>query len=403
MRLNSIKKYIAGDNAIISAQFDSPTFKQPRELFFSYPGRYIDYLPESADPFFPALLIPSMLAGEELEVIPPLSSRMLKAQATIQSVFAAWFPSEYSRVKVVTRSRKQPEEETYKPNATFFSLGVDSMFTMLKYLPDNCPYPDQKLSALIYMKGLELPLSAYSNGQDKEVIDTMTNVAEHFNLDLIVGETNIRDVFPLVWEKYYSGPGLASTALSLSNGFGNVYIPSSNSYADLIPNPSSPLIDSLWSNENTNIIHDGAEIERARKISSRIVKEPFALRNLRVCISNQGGNYNCGKCWKCVRTMITLKIIKRLKGAGSFPEKLPDNYFKQLRTFNYQSLKFTTENLRLAREYGDSDMEKILKREIRIGKLDVFREGKPIDFLLKEGIYYFLIKAGRKTRLIPWF
>jgi len=400
MVIQSIEKIKKGDKAILRAQINSQAFTNPQSVFFSYPGRFLDFLPETADPFFPAMLIPSMLSGEDLEIIPPISSRLLENQQTIQDILSTWHPLDFKKINLIAQNVSGKSPEKKNRNATFFSLGVDSMYTMLKHLPVNKPAPGRGLSSLIYMKGLELPLSVYSKGQDQEVINASKKVADHYNLELIVGETNLRDVFPLDWEDHYFGPGLAATALSLSKGFKNVYIPSSHSYAFFFHDPSSPLLDHLWSNEHTHIFHDGAEKERAQKIADLIANDSYALNNLRVCVDNEGGIQNCGNCAKCIRTMITLEIIGRLKSAASFPDELPEDYFRRLNTFIPDSLEFTRENLKLARKYGRKDLEKHLEREIRIGELDVFRGGKPVGYLLKEMGFYLQVKIARKLRLI---
>lgn len=406
MRLNQISKYVKDGRVFLSAEVESASFQAPQTLFFSYPGEFYHDVPSTADPFLPALLIPAMFAAEPLEIIPPVSSKMLKHQSTIQSVFCSWYPEVFSKVQVIARERvRAPAADRAtapRPNATFFSLGVDSMYTMLKYHPKNCSSSERQVSTLIFMKGLELPLSIYEQGQDQEVINSIRELAGHYGLKLLVGETNIRDVFPLDWLTHYSGPGLAATALSLSEGFGHVYIPSSHSYANLSPNSSSPLVDNLWSNEKLAIVHDGSEVERAEKIANLIVKDQYATDHLRVCISNLGGNYNCGKCWKCVRTMVTLQILGRLKQAASFPDELPENYSLELRTYNRGALKYAAENLKLARAHGHYELQRILEREIRVGQLDVFRNGRSVSYLLREMAHYLMIKAGRKLRLLPW-
>lgn len=402
MKIIEVTRSISEGNAILSADFTSIQQTGVSTIFFSYPEEYYDFLPLTADPFFPALLIPSMLNGENLEIEPDLSRKIYENQFTLQDIFFTWNPSTLSKIKVTANNRYEAEKNQYQGNATFFSLGVDSMYSMLKYLKENNPPRGKELTHLIYMKGLELPLSIYSKGQDKEVIKAIKSLASHYNLKVIVGETNIRDVFPISYEKLYFGPSLASAALSLSNGFKNIYIPSSNSYASLFPDPSSPLTDALWSNEGTTLSHDGSEKERVEKVADLIVTDQYALDSLRVCVCNEGGNYNCCKCWKCIRTMITLEIAGKLKSSKAFPHPLPKSYAKELRTFDLDSMEYVKENWKLARKYGNKEIEKILFNEIRIGKIDLFREEKSVIYLLKEILYYLYIKTGRFFKILDY-
>ncbi len=403
MRINSVAKKVSGGRAVLSAEIESPGFDNgTKTLYFSYPDKYSDYLPFSADPFFPAVLIPAMMSGEDVEVIPLISENMLGNHNSIQDIFKTWYPDKLQSIAVKAQNYYRPDRGVERKNATFFSLGVDSMYTMLKYLPANDPPEGTGLNTLVYIKGLELPLSTYSGGQDIGVTEAIKKVAAHYDLDLITGETNMRDMFPVDFVRLYLGSCLASSALSLSEGFKNFYIPSHYSYADLFPVASSPLLDHLWSNETTSLIHDGSEKERAEKITSLIANDSFALDNLRVCVDNDGRNYNCCKCWKCVRTMITLEIIGKLEKTKAFPHPLPKNYTRELRTYSYDSIIYAKENLRLARKYGNRKIAEILDKEIRIGKLDLLRENRSLSHFLKELVYYFSVKTGRFLRILKY-
>lgn len=400
MKLYHIQKYLEKGRVILSALVESSGFAKPQTLFYSYPEKYYDSVPVSADPFFPALLVPAMMQNEPLEVHASFSKKMMENQDIIQDVFSVWYAQKFNKIRIIANDLKEETAGGGNKNGTFFSLGVDSMYSMLKHLPQNHPAPGKELSSLVYMKGLELPLSDYCKCQDHDVIQCIEKVGSHYGLEVIAGETNLRDIFPLNWEGHYFGPGLAASALSLSNRFRNFFIPASHSYAILFHDPSSVLLDNLWSNEKTSIHHDGSEKDRVGKISGLITHDAFALDNLRVCVCNEGGCYNCGKCWKCIRTMITLQILNKLRQAASFPDELPDHYWMELRTYQPRSMVFTMENLELARKHGKKDIEKILQREIRVGNLDLFREGRSMGFLLSEFFYYLLIKTGKKLRVI---
>lgn len=401
MLLKRINKTIIDGKVVLSAVIISENFENSHQtVFFRYPESFWDYIPETADPFFPGLLIPCMLSGEDLKITPPLSEMLMENQSMVQDIFLSWHPNIARRVKVNPQMLHKNRSGSQQRNATFFSMGVDSIYSMLKHLPQNGASAENRLSSLIYMKGLELPLSYYAKNQDLQVINAVEKVAAHYKLDYIIGETNLRDIFPLDWEEHYFGPGLASTALSLSNGFSKIFIPSSHSYRFFFHDPSSPLLDHLWSTEQTQIIHDGAEKERAQKIADLIVKDNFALNNLRVCVDNDGGIHNCGKCGKCIRTMVTLEIIGLLKNSEIFPQKLPANFVRQLHTFIPDSLEFTKENLKLAKKYGRTDIEKTLEREIRLGNLEILRRDKSVGFVFRETVYYYYIKILKKLGLL---
>ena len=78
------------------------------------------------------------------------------------------------------------------------------------------------------MHGVEQKLTN-SEGVDASQL-RVERVAQSSGVETIVGETNLRTVFPLHWQRYYVGSALAAIGVALSEGFGYVSIPSSDSY-----------------------------------------------------------------------------------------------------------------------------------------------------------------------------
>lgn len=348
MQLVSVEKKINNEKVRLSGIVRLGSKCDEIEVYFEYPQQFASFVSENADAFVPALLLPSMDAGEDLEIKPPVSEQLLRNLFTIQDIFHMWFPDKLRKVRVFAREQKNHSKKQGAYVGAFFSLGVDSFYTLHKDL-NNIPSCVPPISHLIYMKGVECPLGWYKDGQEKGVISEILEVARETKKDCIFGETNIRNCFPLTWSLYYHGAGLASVALSLSAGLRYVLIPATHPYKDISPFGSSPLVDHLWSTEKTIIVHDGAEIERAEKITSFLAKDPVAMKYLRVCVNNKGGLENCGKCWKCIRTMISLYISGNLDKAETFPVKLPGKLV--VRTTNTSEVNFAKENLRLAKRY----------------------------------------------------
>jgi len=67
-------------------------------------------------------------------------------------------------------------------------------------------------------------------------------------------------------------------------------------------------LDPLWSSEGLEYIHDGVETTRVEK-AALVASNDSALNTLRVCMAVPEGEINCGKCEKCVRTMICLRAV----------------------------------------------------------------------------------------------
>jgi hypothetical protein len=305
-----------------------------------------------------------------------VSRKLLEGLERIQEVFVQWYPELFRHVQVTAHHVVEDKAAHKSKAASFFSLGVDSFYTLLK--------PRQEaITHLVYMLGMEQPLNLYQHQQEAPVIERIRHVAGRSKAEIIVGETNMRVVFPMPYSSFH-GAGLAGVAHSLSNGFDTVHIPATHSYRDIFPWGSNPLTDSFWSSDNLNVLHDGAEAGRAQKISRLLMHSDLALQNLRVCTKNEGGLQNCGKCDKCVRTMTTLDLLGILDKAVTFPPTLPRSLIRKTRHYGDNDLSFLRENLELAKELGSSRKDvKLLERTLLRGKTQVYSQGH--NFFAVEG------------------
>jgi hypothetical protein len=154
------------------------------------------------------------------------------------------------------------------------------------------------------------------------------------------------------------GGALASVALLLQ--FPIVFVPSSYSYNQLFPLGSHPLTDPLWANEAMEIIHDGSEARRVDKVQ-KVAEDKYALANLRVCFNDM--NVNCGKCLKCLRTMIPLKLLQA--ETGPFPPLPSSNIIKKMPIGGAIEKSFFQDNLDLAQQSGNAELRDALRACLR--------------------------------------
>lgn len=267
--------------------------------------------PEDASAFLAAALLPAMQEGDRLEVAGEVSPRLLGAASTIQDIYHAWNPH-WRRIPISARAVEAGPPRSERGGAGFFTGGVDSFYTVLKRR--------DAIAALIFVHGFDVPLT---NQALRQTVSTaMRRAASGLQRPLLEVETNLRDFSDryVSWE-YYHGAALASVALLLSPQWSHVYVASTRSYATLIPWGSHPLLDPLWSTEHTEIVHDGCEAARVDKVAA-LAGCDLALTTLRVCWETPTGVYNCGRCEKCLRTMIDLRIAGALDRCPTFARPL---------------------------------------------------------------------------------
>jgi hypothetical protein len=325
-------------------------------------------LPEAAsaaDAMAAVMLIPAMRLGEPLAIDPPLSPLLAASLPRIRDVFHAWYPT-FARIDI----RCTPDDSASEPRppraATFFSGGVDSFYTLLKHRHGQASTP-VPLTHLAFVEGVEQNLDDTTGAEASRA--WVQEVARASGVQCITGATNLRSTLQrglggINWEKHYHGSALAGLGLALSGLVSFALIPSAFSYNHMVAHGSTPLADEMFSSDRVRIVHDGAELSRARKVERILAWDrELVLGRLRVCIRNAGGAFNCGRCYKCVRTAIPLYLLGAWDDARTFPDK-SRNHWERVAAGDH--LVLVEENLELARACGGHpDIVAMLERVVR--------------------------------------
>ena len=264
----------------------------------------------AVEAFVAFTLLPAMKEGADLVLDRRMSERVLRNVDTIEGIFTCWQPETFRHVAIhapSTHALTPMGEEV----ACFFSAGVDSFFTLLKH-QDEITTPS--------VHGFDISLE--NTSLSAKVSATVREVATRLNKKVIEIHTNIRTFSDsrLSWDMYH-GSALAAIGLMLAPSFSKIYIPATHTYRDLLPWGSHPLIDPLWSSEQVGFVHDGCEATRVEKVAA-ISKSEVAMSTLRVCWRNPDGAYNCGRCDKCLRTMVNLHLAAALGRCSTLPGAL---------------------------------------------------------------------------------
>ena len=267
---------------------------------------------DDAAGFMCAALLPAMRLGEDLELRGGVSRRLLERVPRIVDVYATWDPRLY-------RSRVRAERELGPRKAArgvgcFFSRGVDSMHSVA--VPRGLP---GALTVLVYCDRLE-PM--HSDAVRAEEIRLAGEAARELGVPLVVIETNLRDLTDTIvadWADMVGG-GLAFLAHAMAGGLGHVVIPSSAAPTTVIATGSSPILDAMFSTDELEVYHD-APASRPAKVAWLARERPELLPFLKVCFHEDRSD-NCGRCPKCLTTMLSLEAVGALNLATGFPPEL---------------------------------------------------------------------------------
>jgi len=302
---------------------------EPFDLWYRFPAWCRDYLrPDNGDPFLTALLVPAMTLGEALEIPAPVSPALLRALPEIQSILHC-FDARQTRIDVVAPERDEPlpRNDERRRFGLFYSLGIDSFYSLLKNERDH-PRDAETITHLISVHGMEVWHEAWDERFPPAFLANCQRVATASGKTLMPVSTNLRAVTDdlALWPMSH-GAGLASIALALGGCFGTVRISATTTYDKLFPWGSHPVLDPLWSTDDVRFVHDGCEMDRIDK--TRIVAaSPLALETLQVC-PGYTGEYNCGRCLKCLRTMIDLLQAGVLDRCQTLPHSIDAEDLRQ--------------------------------------------------------------------------
>jgi hypothetical protein len=238
----------------------------------------------------------------------------------------------------------------------FFSGGVDSFYSVVRHADE--------LDTLIFVHGFDVPLA---NATLRErVAAELRAAATALGKRLIEVETNAREFLDRFgnWGTHTHGSALASVAHVLADAVGKVYVASSYTRDEALPWGSHPDLDPLFGSEATEILYDLDDATRLDKTFA-IAKCDAALRHLRVCWENPEGSYNCGRCEKCMRTMLTLELAGALGRCNTFAAPLDLRRIERLGITKPARRKFYEDIVSGARRHGNERIARVAEAALR--------------------------------------
>ena len=311
-----------------AVEIDIRVGEATHRILFRCPTPVLARTPESV---LALSLIPCMSRGVPVVIDEPVSARMLDSVPVIQQILASWTRT----LKVVDVIAERTTFTTAGERVgMFFSGGVDSWFTFLRHR--------EEITDLVFIHGHDIELE---DGEARtRAAAAVREIAAETGRNLIEVESGIKKLpFRDVGWQWTNGAALATIAHLLSSQFRRFYFPSSSYIGALLPWGSHPHLDPRWSTEVYEFIHADADVSRVEKTRA-IAESPLALRTLRVCWERPD-EYNCGRCEKCVRTMVALRAARALDRCKTFSTRLtPWRAFRGT-TANWATLPYIRSNL----------------------------------------------------------
>ena len=266
-------------------------------------------LADASEAFGAALIVPALHAGRPLRLAGPVCDEWTMNLARLSDEFRRlWYPAAPRPLTVPAGDRRATAAIAQsRSTALCFTGGVDAFHTLLA--------SEHAIERLVYAVGYDVPL--HRRRRAAVVAAMVRVVAAETGREAAVITTNLRR-HPLLkatpWLRAFGGP-LAAIGHLLGPAIGRILLASDGLGFEHQEVGSRPSTDSLHGSATLAVEHVAHAVTRLDKIR-RIAAEPLVQRHLRVCWRNTGSALNCGRCEKCVRTMLALDACGTL---GRFP------------------------------------------------------------------------------------
>ncbi|BCM93134.1 hypothetical protein IAD21_05022 [Abditibacteriota bacterium] len=300
---------------------------EPFTLWFRVPAEHTGLLSSRAESFVAGVLLLAMMRGRPLRVHAPLSPSFLRNVEELQALWSCW-DSGFHCIPIEAESESESTIQAPNRAISMFSGGVDSCYTVWRHTQNRCGRRALPLQTALMVHGSEIPLDR--DDMFETALRRSQIMLSAVNVDLVRLATNFRHVMPYDYIDKWFGTMLAASLLLFQESHTTGLIPASFSYHGLVlPYASTPLNDPLFSTARFAIEHDGAIGSRAEKMKD-IIEWPGVLENLRVCNNSSYAHINCGRCEKCVRNILTLRIVG-VQAPPCFPNTLSNADIEHIR------------------------------------------------------------------------
>ena len=302
--------------------------------WYSVENQYGEYLCDDyADAFLLMVLPVAIKTGQDIRLESPVSSQLLhNINNTLQPLFLMMFPGG-KEIRVLAQTATTP---TYHAQGVgcCCSLGVDSFYSFLSHYGED-KQKEYRITHLTLFNCGQLG-SLDVEGTEKnyrETIESLKPFAEEVGLPLVGVNSNLNTFFNdsgvSVLQSFVSRT--ISCVLALQKLFGKYIFASSYALSDFcISTTDQSHMEAafvpLLGTHNTEIVLSNPTMTRVAK-TEYLSRYPITTKYLDVCWAAQMAygsdqiswllegkkHKNCGRCEKCMRTMLTLDLVGRLQ------------------------------------------------------------------------------------------
>ena len=297
---------------------DRPT----QEIYFETTEEFAGDLMCNPHAFLVGCVIPAFHHGEKRVLIDEgICPELREGLVTVMSWIRHWH---YEPDKQLVRIDAKTHTKILTPNkseraGSFVSGGVDGLAAIrCNRLQYPLEHPGSFKDALVVFG-----LHREEPEDFRQVLSSVSEVAKEQGLNLIPVHTNIVSLGNgwEFWVKELFAGAFASIAHAFTRRLSVVSLASTGrDIPHLFPHGSHPLIEPNYRSSDLRIRHEGVRLSRLEKVRI-LVGWDLALKHLQVCNNTRAirmGRLNCGRCEKCIRTMLEFLALGSLDNNPAF-------------------------------------------------------------------------------------
>jgi hypothetical protein len=364
------RRRVAAD--VIWESADRPS----QTLYFEARYPHAADLQPSPDAFALACLPFAAWWGERrLRVEGALCARFADNLRAITAIYSRWFARCGTVAIEPLAGYVATVPRTPARTASFLSGGVDGLAALrsnrLSYPADH---PDSIRDCIVLFGANDFETTAEGPVPERlEAFERLQNrlqtLARAENFELLPIQTNTRRLSGdyACWTSVGFGAANAAVAHTLSRRFTKALFASSGDGIDPPPGASHPLLDQHFSTAAVQI--EPAQLGWLRLEKLRLLADwPAALDLMQPCHYVRippAGEINCGRCEKCIRTMLGLVCLDKLSEAGAFADDdVTPEMVSAIPVSNAVKAALLEQLVAPLKAAGRSDLANVIKRKL---------------------------------------
>ncbi len=285
------------------------------DIYFETAAEFAAGLSPDSEAFAIGCAIPALSHGERrLSIEGSICPRLREGLASAGALLRGWYGTSVADLAIEPKEGFRPHRSVDPPRtAMFLSGGIDSLFTLVANRSDFPSDHPCRVRDAIVVRGFSFFPSDTERASDvwRRTRRAVERIARADELVPILVDTNLRELEPdfTLFASRYFGSMLSAVAHALSRRLSAAVVAADLDIARLFPWGAHPLLYEFSSSsavEITDVGEHRSRLEKTRFLAAR----PDLLENVMVCAEGPlaGDAPNCGRCEKCVRTMLALMI-----------------------------------------------------------------------------------------------